>query len=74
MVNFGEKLAKITAFSADFSPKFTIVPSKCVSWRSNQEWRSIGAGTVVYFLSNSLHKSQPCFPTVSFGIFFLSET
>ena len=46
MVYFAEKSSKITVFLADFSPKLTIVRPKCVSWRSNQEWRSIGMDTV----------------------------
>ena len=29
-----------------FLPKITTVRPKCVSWRFNQEWRSIGADTV----------------------------
>ena len=48
MIYFSEKSSKITVFLADFSPKLTIVRPKCVSWRSNQEWHSICADTVVF--------------------------
>ena len=38
---------KITIFLGEFSTKPAIVCPKIVSWRSNQEWRSICADTVV---------------------------
>ena len=50
MVYFGEKSSKITVFLADLLPKLTIVGPKCVSWHSNQEWRSICADTVCYLI------------------------
>ena len=46
--HYGQKSAKITVFLDDFSPKLTIVCPKCVSCRSNQEWHSICADTVVF--------------------------
>ena len=39
-------LSKITIFLGEFSTKPAIVCPKSVSWRSNQEWRSICADTV----------------------------
>ena len=37
---------KNTVFLEKKLPKTTIVCPKCAPWRSNQEWRSIGANTV----------------------------
>ena len=37
-------------FFDDFLPKMTYVRPKCVPWRSNQEWSSIGADTVYNFV------------------------
>ena len=51
MVYFSEKSSKIAIFLADFSQKLTIVRPKCVSWRSNQEWHSNGADTVINYVS-----------------------
>ena len=42
---------KILQFFDQFSAKLTIVHPKLVSWRSNQEWHSIGADTVVRLIS-----------------------
>ena len=44
---FWRKIVEELPFFAEFSPKMTYVRPKCVPWRSNQEWRSIGADTVL---------------------------
>ena len=54
---FRRKIVEKLPFFADFSPKMTYVRPKCVPWRSNQEWRSIGADTVVILNLHMLYCS-----------------
>ena len=56
MVNFGEKSSENTVIFDDFSSKITIVRTKCVSWRSNQEWHSICGDTVCQLIANRAFK------------------
>ena len=56
---FWQKIFEKLLFFDDFSSKMTNVRPKCVSWRSNQEWRSIGAATVhKYFFKGYVHIVQ----------------
>ena len=52
-------MCKNVVLFGDFLLKWTRVHPKCVSWRSNQEWHSIGADTVdfSYSLSTLMYRS-----------------
>ena len=56
---FRRKIVEKLPFFANFSPKMTYVRQKCVPWRSNQEWRSIGADTVYREIQTNLAKITP---------------
>jgi len=53
---FDQKSFENTVFLDKELSKMTIVCPKCASWRSNQEWHSIGADTVNNMKQTSFFK------------------